>query len=120
MSSGRSCAPCFLPANLGVCCYSKIWRFFINSPCSDVSRANRNFARRIVFFGLPSGGGGQTGKRVCSSSNPKRSSRGIGLAFVCSGDGNPERAAADPPLTANLSNSFGECGPAIHVGQQTN
>jgi hypothetical protein len=40
---------------------------------------------------------GHSGKRPCSSSNPKASSPGSALALACSGAGNPGPAGEDPP-----------------------
>jgi hypothetical protein len=42
-------APCFLAANPGVCCYSKIGRFGISSRCSGVKLANPSFTRGGQF-----------------------------------------------------------------------
>jgi hypothetical protein len=111
-------APCFLAADPRDCCYSRIWRFGISSWRSGAKLGNPSFTRRTVYCGSPCGGSGRTGRKACSSSNPNRSSLGIGWAFACSGVGNPVPAAADPPWIANSSTSFGKCGPAIRVGSE--
>jgi hypothetical protein len=116
MSFGFSCPPCLRAANPGVCCYSRIWRFGGSSRCSGGNRAGPNSATRIVCCGSPSDGCGRNGRRGCSSANPKLSALGIGWVFICSGIGDPVPAAADPPLIANSSTSFGKCGPAIPHG----
>ena len=66
-----SSAPCFLAANPGVCFYSKIWRFGINSRCSGVKPANPNFGRLIVYSGWLSGGCGQIVTGLWCSCNLK-------------------------------------------------
>ena len=116
MSFGFSCPPCLRAANPGVCCYSRIWRFGGSSRCSGGNRAGPNSATRIVCCGSPSDGCGRNGRRGCFSANPKLSALGIGWVFICSGIGDPVPAAADPPLIANSSTSFGKCAPAIPHG----
>lgn len=116
MSSGFFSAHCFRVADPGACGYSKTFRFGISSRGSGAKLANPKLARLIVCFGSSSGSCGQTGRRVCFSSNPNRPSLGIGWVFVCSGVGDPVPTAADPPQIANSSTSFGKCGPAIPLG----
>ena len=45
-------ARCFLAANPGACCYSRIWRFGISSPCSGAKLANRKLRQADRFLWL--------------------------------------------------------------------